>query len=348
MLTTMASVDPLVHPHQLEVQDFDDYALVIDARSAEEYAQDRLPGAIHLPVHLALATGDSSSVGELPPALATHVAVLDREAAILVYCSRGGLDSEVWARPLRRDGWQVDVLGGGWPNYRRWVDAGLERLPRVLTFRQLVGPPIGGVCRFLRVLRRRGEQVLDVASLAGQRMVPGLSVTGDRTVSQGSFEGALLDALRRFDPARPVWVRCGRQLPSQLKLPPAFAEAMQRAVAMKIEAPVAERARLWRHKLRATRTPVDTVLLALGAQVPSPTASIAVDDAITERPGGPTDLLAALIEDRIDPLDARLASAMPAEVVRLASLDVGAVSAVVAGWLKAPPAARGGWAQSRP
>lgn len=346
MLTTMASLDPLVHPHQLEVQDFDDYALVIDARSAEAYAQDRVPGAIHLPVHRASAA--SSPPGELPPGLAAHVRALHRPASILVYCDRGGLDSEVWARPLRRDGWQVDVLAGGWPNYRRWVDAGLERLPRVLTFRQLVGPPIGGVCRFLRVLRRRGEQVLDVASLAGQHLVPGLSVTGDRPVSQASFDGALLDALRRFDPARPVWVRCGGQLPSQLRLPPAFAEAMQRAVAMKIEAPVEERARLWRHKLRATRTPVDAVLLALGAQVPSRTASIATADVVTDWPGGPTDLLAALIEDRIDPLDARLASARPAEVVRLASLDVGTVSAVVAAWLKAPPAARGGWAQSRP
>lgn len=334
MLTTMASLDPLVHPHQLEVQDFGDYALVIDARSSEEYAQDRLPGAIHLPVPLA-ATAASLSLGELPPALAAHVAALDRAATILVYCSRGGLDSEVWARPLRQGGWQVDVLGGGWSNYRRWVDAGLALLPRVLTFRQLVGPPIGGVCRFLRVLQRRGEQVLDVASLAGQRLVPGLSVTGDRTVSQSSFEGALLDALRRFDPARPVWVRCGGQLPSQLRLPPGLAEAMQQAVAVKIEAPVAERARLWRRKLRATRTPVDAVLLALGAQV-------------AEEQDGPIDLLAALIEDRIDPLDARLVSATPAEVVRLASLDVGAVSAVVAGWLTTTSAARGGWAQSRP
>lgn len=332
MLTTMASLEPLVHPHQLEVQDFDDYALVIDARSAEEYAQDRLPGAVHLPVTLAAV---SSTPGELPPALAALVAVLDREATLLVYCSRGGLDSEVWARPLRQAGWQVDVLGGGWPNYRRWVDAGLELLPRMLTFRHLVGPPIGGVCRFLRVLRRRGEQVLDVANLAGQRLVPGLSVAGDRTLSQSAFDGALLDVLRRFDPARPVWVRCGGQLPAQLRLPPAFAEAMQRAVAVKIEAPVAERARLWRRKLRATRTPVDAVLLALGAQG-------------AEEQGGPTDLLAALIEDRIDPLDARWASATPAEVVRLASLDVGAVSAVVAGWLKTTSAARGGWAQSRP
>lgn len=332
MLTTMASLDPLVHPHQLEVQDFDDYALVIDARSAEEYAQDRLPGAIHLPVMLAAV---SASPGELPPALAPLVAALDREASILVYCSRGGLDSEVWARPLRRAGWQVDVLGGGWPNYRRWVEAGLELLPRVLTFRQLVGPPIGGVCRFLRVLRRRGEQVLDVTSLAGQRLVPGLSVAGDWSPSQASFEGALLDTLRRFDPARPVWVRCSGQLPTQLRLPSAFAEAMQQAVAVKIEAPVAERARLWRHKLRATRTPVDAVLQALGARV-------------AEQQGGPTDLLAALIEDRIDPLDARWASATPAEVVRLASLDMGAVSAVVAGWLKTTSAARAGWAQSRP
>ena len=31
-------------PHQLEVQDFASYSLVIDARSPHEYAEDHIPG----------------------------------------------------------------------------------------------------------------------------------------------------------------------------------------------------------------------------------------------------------------------------------------------------------------
>ncbi|MBK7531520.1 MAG: rhodanese-like domain-containing protein [Piscinibacter sp.] len=46
----MASLDSLVHPHQMEVQEFSSYALVIDARSAEAYQEDHLPGAVNVPV----------------------------------------------------------------------------------------------------------------------------------------------------------------------------------------------------------------------------------------------------------------------------------------------------------
>lgn len=50
MPTHLASLDPLVHPHQIEVQEFASYALVIDARSAGAYQEDYLPGAVSVPV----------------------------------------------------------------------------------------------------------------------------------------------------------------------------------------------------------------------------------------------------------------------------------------------------------
>ena len=50
MPTHLASLDSLVHPHQMEVQEFASYALVIDARSAEAYPEDHLPGAVNVPV----------------------------------------------------------------------------------------------------------------------------------------------------------------------------------------------------------------------------------------------------------------------------------------------------------
>jgi tRNA 2-selenouridine synthase len=321
MPTTLASLVTLVHPHQLEVQDFDHYALVIDARSPAEYAEDHLPRAVLLPARMAAASIDP---------LSPLVAGLDAHAAILVYCGRGGLDSETWASPLRRLGFEVDVLAGGWSNYRRWVDAGLESLPRCLTFMRLVGPPVGGLCRFLRALRRRGEQVLDVTTLAGQRLVPGLNLACDRSPSQHAFDSALLDALRRCDPERPVWVRC-TQLPPNLVVPAAFAEAMRKARSVRIEAPVSERARLWRHKLRVAHTPVTEVIEALQpGRVTGQVAGVVAH--------GTDDILASLIEDRIDPLGLATLGAEPTEVVHVASLNTGAVTAVVAHWLATPKA----------
>ena len=151
----------LVHPHQIEVQEFSSYALVIDARPRTVFDDDHLPGAVNLPVETLAPSkevaADSSEPAHgayhraaqgpakgLPYALAALVDRLAPDDRVLVYCHRGGLDSAVWAEPLRAAGWWVDVLPGGWPNYRRWVSAGLEILPRVLSFRVLQAPPVSG------------------------------------------------------------------------------------------------------------------------------------------------------------------------------------------------------------
>src|SRR5256885_16649376 len=49
----MPDPDPLdrlpVHPHQLEVQEFDSYELIVDLRSAGDFGVDHVPGAISVP-----------------------------------------------------------------------------------------------------------------------------------------------------------------------------------------------------------------------------------------------------------------------------------------------------------
>ncbi len=230
MPTRLASLDSLVHPHQMEIQEFSFYALVIDARSAASFAEDHLPGAVSVPVG-GLSAGMSEQASSawavreapigLPYALLAHVQQLATGDPVLVYCDRGGLDSLVWAEPLRAMGFEVDVLGGGWPNYRRWVAAGLELLPRVLSFKRLCAPPVSGLCEVLATLATMGEQVLDLAHLAGQRLVPGMSLDLDERPSQAAFDSGLLDKLRRFDPRRPVWVREGSEDLGGLALAPA-------------------------------------------------------------------------------------------------------------------------------
>ena len=51
----------LLHPHQIEVQEFDSYALVIDARPPAEYEEDHLPGAVNLPVVPVAVPSDAAS-----------------------------------------------------------------------------------------------------------------------------------------------------------------------------------------------------------------------------------------------------------------------------------------------
>ena len=157
------------------VQDFSHYALVIDVRTREEYEDDHIPGAVQFSPAVvsqrplvtgqsdaqnrALAAQDSAADAELPASLAALVAPLKLDQAILVYCGRGGLDSLPVARALRWRGWTVDVLPGGWINYRRWVQAGLEVLPRMATFRVVTTSLGSEADRVLNAMATVGHQV---------------------------------------------------------------------------------------------------------------------------------------------------------------------------------------------
>lgn len=344
MPTPLASLGSLVHPHQMEIQEFASYALVIDARNAGAYQEDHLPGAVNVPVadagrsaspasEVAEAIGVAETGIAIPYALAAHTHRLSAGDTVLVYCDRGGLDSMVWAEPLRARGLRVDILGGGWVNYRRWVGPGLEVLPRVLTFRTLVAPPLSGLCRFLDVLARRGEQVLDLATLAGQRLVPGLPLQGDEPPSQAAFESALLDALRRLDPRRPVWIRDGIAGLGDLRLPPALGDALRRSNIVTLEVPLPVRALAWFERLQAMGTPMATLLQALASSTVPPPSQILEQWRRLASAGQVTDALAAIIQGYVDPRSKAAPASARVEVVRLGSLKLDAVAAVVNGWL---------------
>lgn len=345
MPTHLASLDSLVHPHQMEVQEFTSYALVIDARSAEAYQQDHLPGAVNVPVaaeRLAgtqfssmgggIAAMDGKAEPSMPYPLAVQVERLSPGDTVLVYCDRGGMDSLVWAGPLRVAGFRVDVLGGGWINYRRWVSAGLELLPRALTFRPLLAPPAGGLCRVVDRLVQQGEQVIDLTVLAGQRLVPGLTLQGDTPPSQVAFESALLGALRSFSPQRPVWIRMGLAGLGGLALPPALRDALYRSISTRLEVPVSARAIAWSDRLQSMGTGINTLLQAISASGMSPAAAVIEQWRSLTNAGKVTDALTEIIATYIDPRTEVSGWTGQLRVVRLASLTTEAVATEVDDW----------------
>ena len=222
------SLGGLHHPHALEVQDFSSYALVIDLRSRAEYEADHLPRAVRvsldevLPLRVqdvgpagqlstVLYLREVRSVDDLPDALTTLVATLQRDEAILVYCGRGGQESAPIARALRWQGRLVDVLPGGWINYRHWVQVGLEVLPGLVDFRLLPEPVGTDASALLQQLRAQGEQVLDIGALVqpapgAEAAMLGAADLVATQAPQALFDSKLLHALRQMDPRRPVWV----------------------------------------------------------------------------------------------------------------------------------------------
>ena len=349
------SLAGVFHPHAIEVQDFSHYALVIDLRSPAEYEDDHIPGAVRLdlppeaPDPLRAPIGDEASaataaahearaVQQLPDALTAAIANVKLDQAILIYCGQGGRVSQPVAQALRWRGWTVDVLPGGWINYRRWVQAGLEVLPRLVAFRVIACSLGTEALRVLRALRELGQQVVDVEGLAGWRH-GALKPNQGAQPSQAWFESQLLESIRGLDPRTPVWVGDVDTGVGAVELPGALTDALAIAPAAKLEVGVVERVQSWRED--------EPVLMAESSEVVQAVAmsSPRVGGTLPEQwqhlaTEGTTDLLLArLLSDGIDQTYAaevadRAARRHGLPALTAESLAPGALIETVRAWLQ--------------
>jgi tRNA 2-selenouridine synthase len=240
----------------------DEFSAVVDARSEAEYALDRLPGAVNWP---SLNDAERAQVGteykQVSPFAARkrgaalvarnvaahiehHVLDLPREWSPLVYCWRGGQRSGALATVLGQIGFRVQLLEGGYQQYRRAVVAALETLPARFALRVVCGPTGSGKSRLLGALAARGEQVLDLEALAEHRgSVLGL-VPGSTQPSQKAFDSRVWERLRRLDPARPVWLESESKKVGDVRVPEALVERMRAAPCVWVELSIERRVAL--------------------------------------------------------------------------------------------------------
>ena len=227
---------------------------IIDVRTPAEFAEDHPPGAINCPV---LDDAQRVEVGTLykqvsPFAakkigaayVAENIARHLRERFLerpkswrpLVLCWRGGERSGAMTHILRRVGWDAQQLEGGYKAYRRLVVDTLAQQPRDFAFQVVCGATGSGKSRLLQALVLRGAQVLDLEALAHHKgSVLGVLPDGEQP-SQKAFETALLAALARFDPARPVFVEAESRKIGRLHLPDALLEGLRAGACIEVEA----------------------------------------------------------------------------------------------------------------
>ncbi len=258
----LETVAGLVHPHQLEVQDFSAYALIVDARPAQAFADDHIPAAVNWPVlsdseqseferHLqadrsqALLFGAAHVRANMNSNSLTALADLKPASRLLVYGAGSDLLGWLCAGALREHAFDVDELLGGYKSYRHWVSTGLALLPPLFLFRVLGGPSGCGQSSLLRELARQGQQVLDLAQLAVHDGSPLGAQPGKSQPAQLLFESVLLDTLRHRDAWRPLWVTASTATLGSLQLPGELDTALQRAPNFEVVAPMAERVKLW-------------------------------------------------------------------------------------------------------
>lgn len=239
----------------------DTFDAIIDARSPCEFALDHLPGAINAPVlddeqrirvgtmYKQVGSFEAKKVGAALVArnIARHIEALwidqPREWRPLIYCWRGGNRSGSMAHILAKIGWPVVQLEGGYKAFRQEVNAALEHAP-ALTFKVICGTTGSGKSRLLEVLAAQGAQVLDLEQLAAHRGSVLGHLPSQPQPSQKAFETLIWNQLRRFDPARPVFVEAESKKVGNLRVPAALMDTMRASDCIALTLSRANRVRL--------------------------------------------------------------------------------------------------------
>mgnify|MGYP003575635053 CR=1 FL=1 len=222
-----------------------EFNTVIDARSENEFAEDHLPGAVNWPslsneerhlvgtVYKQVSPFEAKKRGAALVAanVARHIEreVLDKPKSWqpLVYCWRGGKRSGSLSLVLDQIGFRVHLVDGGYKAFRQAVLAQLPALAPRLHYRVVCGPTGSGKTRLLQALAAQGAQVLDLEALANHRSSVLGSVPGQAQPSQKHYDTRVWQALRSFDPARPVYVESESKKVGNVSVPDALIEAMR-------------------------------------------------------------------------------------------------------------------------
>jgi tRNA 2-selenouridine synthase len=239
-----------------------EFDAVIDARSEDEFALDHLPGALNWPT---LNNAERIQIGTLYKQvnpfearkrgaaiaarnIAAHIEreVIDKpkDWRPLAYCWRGGQRSGSLSLILGQIGFKVTLLEGGYKAFRAALRVDLQRLVSGLKFAVVCGPTGSGKTRWLQALAGQGAQVLDLEALANHRSSVLGAVPGQAQPCQKRFDTLIWDALRGFEPGRPVFVESESKKVGDLSVPAVLVETMRSSPCINLQLSDAERVAL--------------------------------------------------------------------------------------------------------
>lgn len=230
--------------------------VLLDVRSPGEYQHGHIPGAVSFPL---FSDEERAKVGtaykQQGPEKALHIgldivgpkmtkmlrlaAELAPHKRVALHCWRGGQRSQSVAWLLRMGGFDVQLLAGGYKNYRQYVLESFER--RTWNMKVLGGRTGTGKTKVLHALGEAGEQILDLEGLANHKgsAFGSLGQVEQPTVEQ--FENNLLDALNKLDPSKTTWVENESRSIGRAYLPDAFWQKMKLSPLFNLEIPQHDR-----------------------------------------------------------------------------------------------------------
>ena len=207
---------------------------LLDVRTPAEFAHGHVPGAFNLPL---FSNEERVSVGTTYKQVSREEAILlgfeltgskwagfirqalaiapDKQVA--VHCWRGGMRSGAMAWALNLYGFEVQLIEGGYKQYRNWVH---QRFAQDYHLQILGGMTGSGKTRILHELRKLGEQVVDLEELAQHQG----SSYGSKNLmvqpSQEQFENNLAEQLAALDACKRIWVEDESMTVGKCIIPP--------------------------------------------------------------------------------------------------------------------------------
>lgn len=206
-----------------------------------EFNRGHIPGAVNIPlfddeerhrVGLTYKTlGHDEAVklglefvGPKMRSLVTQAESIAPQRKLQLYCWRGGMRSSSVAWLLRTAGFQADCIPGGYKTWRKQTHALFEYPLKLINLGGFTGV---GKTRILEHMRQKGEQVINLESLARHRG-SAFGETGPQPTTE-HFENLLAEALQALNPSQPIWVEDESKRIGKVFIPYPFLSQMREA-----------------------------------------------------------------------------------------------------------------------
>ncbi|NOY37043.1 MAG: tRNA 2-selenouridine(34) synthase MnmH [Chlorobi bacterium] len=225
---------------------------VVDVRSPSEYNRGHIPRAVNIPLFsdeernrigiLYKQTGKQEAFDEglriTGPKMAGFLKkareLLSGREALLLYCWRGGQRSNSLGWLFDSAGMNTYVLEGGYKAFRRFARESFSKPANIIVLGGMTG---SGKTLLLHALSQRGEQVIDLESLARHRgsVFGGWSDKPQPTTEH--FENLLFDQWWKLDKTKRIWLEDESKPIGRIFIPDELFVPMKQSPLVEIEVP---------------------------------------------------------------------------------------------------------------
>ncbi len=232
-----------------------DHHTVIDVRSPSEYYLGHIPGSFNIPL---FSDDERAAVGTsyvkegreqavklglkiVGPKLSNYIDTLNQFAkskTVLVYCWRGGMRSSSMSWLFSLSGFKPLTLEGGYKTYRRFAQSSFTKPYRFIV---LGGKTGSGKTDLLKILKQKGEQVLDLEGLANHKGSAFGWINQSPQPKTEHFENLIFEQLLKLNALKPIWIEDESISIGSVFIPRAIFVQMAESPTIAIEADIKER-----------------------------------------------------------------------------------------------------------